>query len=213
VTSDDSIRLQLWVPGARLRGALELMLEAPAQDALEFASVDWSRDTGASVARLVRHVFAEIGDTGSLLARGIGADEFADLFVQSLLLGLPHSYSERLGRRNATAAPRNVRRAEEFLRASAEEVVTIEMIAQAAGCSVRALQLAFRQFRNTTPTEALRRIRLEQARKETLRSNGLQSVIEIATKFGFANSGRFASQYKRPFGEYPSQALRRPASR
>jgi AraC-like DNA-binding protein len=209
VTSDDSVRFQLWLPGGLLRGALEVMLERPAGDALEFSPIDWSRDAGASVGRLVRHVFAEMGEPDSLLARGIGVGEFKDLFVQSLLLGLPHSYSERLGRLNAMAAPGNVRRAEEFLRANAEETVSIEKVAQAAGCSVRALQLAFRRFRKTTPMEALRRVRLEQAREDIVRPDGSRSVIEVAAKFGFANPGRFASQYKRAFGEYPLEALGR----
>jgi transcriptional regulator GlxA family with amidase domain len=106
-----------------------------------------------------------------------------------------------------------VRRAEEFLRASAEKTVTIENVAQAAGCSVRALQLAFRRYRNITPMEALRHIRLEQARAETLMADGSQSVIEIAMKFGFCHPGRFANQYKLLFGEYPSEVLRRRAPR
>jgi transcriptional regulator GlxA family with amidase domain len=95
------------------------------------------------------------------------------------------------------------------MRANAEEVVTIEQLAQSAGCSIRALQLAFRRFRNITPMEALRRIRLEQARQDIVRPDGSQSVIDAAAKFGFANPGRFASQYKHAFGEYPSQALHR----
>jgi AraC-like DNA-binding protein len=213
VTSDDSVRLHLWVPGRLLGGALEVMLERPAGNALEFSPIDWSRGGGASVRRLVRHLFAEMDKPDALLTRGIGAGEFEDLFVQSLLLGLPHSYSERLGRQNATAAPGNVRRAEEFLRANAEEMVTIEKVAQAAGCSIRALQLAFRRFRNITPMGALHRIRLQQAREETAQSDGAQSVIEIAAKFGFTNPGRFAGQYKRAFGEHPSEALRRRALR
>ena len=101
--------------------------------------------------------------------------------------------------------------AEEFLRANAEEAVTIEAVADAAGCSVRALQLAFRRFRNITPMEALRRIRLERAQEEIARGDSSQSVIEIAAKFGFTNPGRFSEQYKRAFGELPSDALRRRA--
>jgi transcriptional regulator GlxA family with amidase domain len=86
------------------------------------------------------------------------------------------------------------------------------MVSHAAGCSVRALQLAFRRFRNTTPMGALRHIRLEQARAEIARSSGSQSVLDVALKFGFANPGRFAGQYKRAFGELPSATARRRAA-
>jgi len=91
--------------------------------------------------------------------------------------------------------------------------VTVKRIAQAAGCSVRALQLAFRRFRNTTPMDALLRIRLEQAHEQILQSDGSQSVIAIAANYGFTNPGRFADQYRRVFGEYPSEALRARALR
>jgi AraC-like DNA-binding protein len=212
VTSDRNVRLQLWVPGTALRGSLEAMLERPAGNALEFSSrLAWTGGGAASLHRLVRHLFAELADPASLLARGIGARQFEDLLVQSLLLGLPHSHANALLRQKA-AAPANVRRAEEFLRANAEEAVTIAEIAQAAGCSIRALQVAFRRFRNTTPMEALRHMRLEQAHAEIIRADGPLSVIEIAAKYGFANPGRFANQYKRAFGEYPSQVLRARAS-
>jgi AraC-like DNA-binding protein len=208
VTSDNSVRLQLCIPGSSLSRSLEAILERPIGDTVQFSNdIDWSRGGGASIRRLVCHVFAELSEPASLLGRGIGAAEFEGLLVQSLLLGLPHNYSARLGRQKAAAAPRNVWRAEEFLRANAKEPVTIKAVAQSAGCSVRALQLAFRRFRKTTPMEALRRIRLEEARQDIARLGGSQSVIEVAAKFGFSNPSRFASQYKRAFGEYPSEAL------
>ena len=117
-----------------------------------------------------------------------GPQSSKSLFVQSLLRGLPHNYSDRLTRLVAMGAPGNVRRAEEYLRANAEEAVTIESVAQAAGCSARALQLAFRRYRGITPMDALRRVRLERARAETLRTDGSQSVIDIAMKFGFSHA-------------------------
>jgi transcriptional regulator GlxA family with amidase domain len=71
-------------------------------------------------------------------------------------------------------------------------MMTIERIARAAGCSVRALQLGFRRFRNTTPMSALRQARLERARNEIVRSDGSLSVLGVATLHGFGNAGRFS---------------------
>jgi hypothetical protein len=62
---------------------------------------------------------------------------------------------------DAAATPGTVRRAEDFMQREAEEVLTVADIANAAGCNVRALQLAFRRFRGVSPTETLRRVRLE----------------------------------------------------
>jgi AraC-like DNA-binding protein len=209
VTRDDSVRLQLWVPGGLLRRALGRVLERPVAETLEFAPVGWSRGSGTSVSRLIRYLFAEMSEGDSLLSSGIGAGEFEALIVQSLLLGLPHNFSAQLERHTAAAAPKNVRRAEEFLHAHADQTLDIEKIAQAAGCGVRALQLAFRQFRNTTPMQALRRLRLDLARAELARPDGPQTVIDVAAKFAFANPGRFAKDYARTFGEYPSEVLQK----
>lgn len=64
---------------------------------------------------------------------------------------LPHNYTERLARQSDGAAPACVHRAESYFRAHAEQVVLMEDAAVAAGCSVRALQRAFRRFRDTSP--------------------------------------------------------------
>src|SRR5260370_37696221 len=59
---------------------------------------------------------------------------------------------------------RQVRRVEEFFRERARGAVILAEAAACAGCSVRALQLAFRRYRGMTPMMVLRPIRLEAAR-------------------------------------------------
>lgn len=143
VTSDNSVRLQLWVPGALLRDSLAKLLDRPVGGPLEFAGgIDWTRGSGASLRRLIFHLFVELDDPASLLARGIGARQFEELLVQSLLLGLPHSHLNALQRQRAMAAPANVRRAEEFLRANVEEAISLEDCRQ--GCGVQRPGLAAR---------------------------------------------------------------------
>jgi transcriptional regulator GlxA family with amidase domain len=81
------------------------------------------------------------------------------------------------------------------------------VIASAAGCSVRALQLAFHRFRGATPMAALQRIRLEAAREEMLCVERAQSLARIAAEYGFSNPSRFAQLFRRTYGAYPSEAL------
>jgi AraC-like DNA-binding protein len=210
ITSDGNSRLMLTLPVGLLRQRLETLLDGKQVGAVAFQPVfDATRGAGATIRRLLDHLFTELQRGDSLLTNEIAIQSFEEHLTLCLLLGLPHNFSQSLARRDAPAAPANVRRAEDFLRTNASEMVTIEMMAQAAGCSVRALQLAFRHFRHTTPTEALRSIRLQQAREEIVRSDGSRSVIEVAARFGFTNPGRFADHYKRAFGELPSEALRR----
>jgi hypothetical protein len=147
-----------------LRDRLEILSDG--QNVKSFAfqpAFDQRHGPGATIRNMLDFLFAELGRADSLLANEIARRTFEDNLALCLLLGLPHSHTQRLQRSRGAAAPGNVRRAEEFMRANADTPLTIADIAQAAGCSVRALQMAFDRFRGTTPMAALRRIRLEQS--------------------------------------------------
>ena len=123
------------------------------------------------------------------------------------MLGLPHNYTQRLARQKAAAAPGNVKRAEAFMRANAGTALTIAEIADAAGCGVRALQIAFHRFRGATPMQVLQRARLEQARTEMLRADQTESLARIAAEYGFSSPPRFAQAFRK-YGIYRSEMLR-----
>ncbi len=208
-TSDDNSRLMLTLPAELLHEKLAAMLDGPQVGSIAFAPVfDATRGAGATIRRLFDSLFTELEHADSLLTNEIAIRSFEEHLTLCLLLGLPHSWSERLLRQQAAAAPANVKRAEEFMRANTGEPLTIEAIANAAGCSVRALQLAFRRFRGITPMAALQRLRLEAARTEMLRADRAQSLARIAAEHGFSNPSRFAQLFRRTYGAYPSEALR-----
>ena len=94
------------------------------------------------------------------------------------------------------------------MRANAAMPLTIAEIAEAAGCSVRALQIAFHRFRGTTPMQVLQQARLERARSEILRSGRTQSLARIAAEHGFSSATRFAQFFRRKYGVYPSEVRR-----
>src|SRR5262249_32396448 len=145
---------------------------------------DQRHGPGATIRKMLDFLFLELGRSDSLLANEIARRTFEDNLALCMLLGLPHSHTARLQRERGSAAPRHVRRAEEFMYANAGTPLTIADIAQAAGCSVRALQMAFDGFRGTTPMAALRRIRLEKARTEILRDGRPASLVRIAAGHG-----------------------------
>jgi transcriptional regulator GlxA family with amidase domain len=103
---------------------------------------------------------------------------------------------------------RRVRRAEEFFRERAKEPVTVIEAAARAGCSVRALQIAFRRHRGVTPMAALRRIRLEAARDALASADSPASVRGIAAEYGFTNPSRFARMFREAFGQSPAELRR-----
>jgi AraC-like DNA-binding protein len=107
-------------------------------------------------------------------------------------------------------APAALARAEEYLRAHAGEAVSIADAADAARLSVRALQDQFQRWLHLTPAQYLRNVRLESARADLVRARAEgtpERVGDVARRWGFAHSGRFAGSYAQAFGETPSTTL------
>ena len=107
-------------------------------------------------------------------------------------------------------SPATLRRAVAFIDEHAREDITAAEIAASASVTIRAVQLAFRRHLETTPTEYLRRVRLDHAHRELL-AGGPQrySVSAVAYRWGFPSPSRFAAAYRRAYGVPPSQSLRR----
>jgi AraC-like DNA-binding protein len=204
--SGGSVRFNLWVPARLLHERLEVLLNGQKVESLVFQPlIDQTRGAGATIRRLLSFLFIELAHSDSLLANKIVTPSIEETLTLCLLLGVSHNYTKRLLEQRVAAAPGNVRRAEEFMRVNASAPLTITEIAHAAECSVRALQMAFRRFRGTTPMSALQRIRLEEARAQMLRAGRTQSLARIAADYGFSNPSRFAQLFRRTYGAYPSK--------
>lgn len=104
--------------------------------------------------------------------------------------------------------PRRLRHALDIVESRCDEPLTVAEIATSAGLTVRELQGAFRIHLHTTPTEHLRRVRLEHVRRD-LTAGAVDHVTDAATRWGITHLGRFARDYRVRYGETPSQTLRR----
>lgn len=108
----------------------------------------------------------------------------------------------------ATGAGR-VRQVVEHIHAHAALPLTPAELAEAADVSVRTLQETFQRLVGETPMAYVRRVRLDRVREALLTADpGTTTVAEIARSWGFAHLGRFAIEYRRRFGERPSETLR-----
>ncbi len=105
--------------------------------------------------------------------------------------------------------PRGVRRALDAMRGNVGHDWSVAELAEAAGLSSRTLQRQFREFVGKPPRAALRDIRFETARRELLQGIPDAKVMDIAERCGFPHCGRFSVEYRRRFGETPSQTVKR----
>jgi AraC-like DNA-binding protein len=111
-------------------------------------------------------------------------------------------------------SPAVLRRAVAFIDEHADQDITVADIAATSFVSVRAVQLAFRGYMGTTPSEYLRKVRLERAHRDLSAADPARdSVTAVAYRWGFASASRFASYYRSAYGVTPSRTLRgRPIS-
>jgi AraC-like DNA-binding protein len=115
----------------------------------------------------------------------------------------------RLSEQRTVAVPAQIRRAIEFIQGNVEHEVCLTDIADAAGCSARSLQRGFLSFCNNTPMGYLKQVRLKRARELLLRLDERENVTSIAFLLGFTHLSQFSADYKRAFGESPSETIRR----
>lgn len=108
------------------------------------------------------------------------------------------------------AHPDTLRRAVTFIDEHCHQDITIADIAAAACVTIRAVQLTFRRHLDTTPTEYLRRVRLNHAHQDLIAADPARdSVTAIAYRWGFPDPSRFAAQYRQTYGVRPSHTLHR----
>lgn len=130
------------------------------------------------------------------------------LLLANLLEHQPNNFAERLGARQGGAVPRQVRAVEDFVEANAERDLSIDDLVSVSGVSSRALFEAFRKFRGISPVAYVRLVRMNKAREDLRRAGESTTVTEVALRWGFSQLGRFAVQYRKTFGELPSETLR-----
>ena len=103
-----------------------------------------------------------------------------------------------------------VEQAERLALAHLDEPLHISALCRTLEVSERTLRKAFHRIRGLPPCRQLRMIRLSEARRALLAADcKCVTVTEIATGFGFLELGRFSVEYRKMFGECPSQTLHR----
>lgn len=180
--------------------------------AIEDVDLGYSLDLGSSSGRAFLRSVIELHDdmiTGSTGAPPYMHRLLVDSMLSRLLIATDKT-SERDGARGADPERSLIRRFRELLDRHASEELAVSDMAESLGVSIRTLQTALRSEFGATPSELLRKARLNRAREILLEAEpGEDTVIAIAARCGFAHPGRFSSSYLSAFGELPSETLRR----
>jgi AraC-like DNA-binding protein len=134
---------------------------------------------------------------------------FDEVMLHGLVGLVAPAISDRLQGSVPDPGVDRIQRACEMLRSRIGEPIRIADIARELGVGVRHLQAGFHRHLAVTPLQFLRECRLDQAHRRLCNPLPGETTTSIAFACGFAHLGDFAQDYRRRFGEVPSETLRR----
>jgi AraC-like DNA-binding protein len=189
---------------------LGALLGEPVDASPEFAlAMNLAEGYGQSFARYLLLAATDFKRSSSLPWGPIMIGELEDFIISKLLMSHPHDYAAALRQADKPIAPRDVKRAIDYMEAKLGSPIGITDIAEASGIAGRTLFKHFQDYRGISPMRYLRNARFEKARDALRRAQPEESVTEIAMAWGFSHMGRFSVEYRKRFGERPSETLGR----
>ena len=173
---------------------------------------DLYRLEGGKAFRLVRRTKSVLEKlwNGSLQAIGPVAEQsLADEIVQLFTSSLSSATTGNcMGEKPRPSLPKIVPLAEHWLAAHSYLVPRIQELSDDLDVSPRQLYRAFQAEVGMSPAKYLRRYRLTRARLNLLAADPTETTVtSVAFSLGLWELGRFSVEYRRLFGESPSQTL------
>jgi len=182
--------------GARRSGtrlALRSDVNAPAMQALR---------------RAVEVAVSEL-DAGGGDVRSPALTEMQDLLMTRFLYTYHVDLLEPGASRALAPSQLHMRNLEDYLRVHWNEPLTVAKLAEVAHVGARSVFRYFRETHGSTPLDFMKTLRLLEAQRGLQNPTDATSVLSEALRCGFNNMGHFAKDYRRKFGELPSQTLRK----
>ena len=199
--------LNIRVEPYALERKLASLLGARPSGRLEFeAAVDRNRPQVQNLWRLIRF-FAEQFDVNADPLPTPVLRELEETVLVAFLYANPHTFSHLLDREAKDTVPSHVRLAEQYIEAHWDQAIGIESLVEETGVGARAIFKAFRKTRGYSPMAFVRMVRLKEAHKMLSAPDAETSVTKVAFACGFGNLGHFARDYRKAFGERPSETL------
>jgi AraC-like DNA-binding protein len=161
--------------------------------------------------QLTGFVHQQMGDHTNALMHPLVEVQLGELVAATALAVFPNNATDQPYRPPpGHVGASTTRRAMEFIDAHAADPITVVDVARAVGVTARALQAGFRRHQDTTPSEYLRRARLDGAHRQLAATDPATgaTVAAIAAAWGFGPSARFAQFYRQRYGRPPSHTLR-----
>lgn len=151
--------LVLLINARALAGKLAALTGASVNGALTFQpAADCENPAANTLREHLSYLVRQVSEPAAPLPAA-ALQDFEQLLQVMFLMANRHNYSHLLERAMPHAAPREVRRAEEYIEANARRGVTVEELAEIAGVSALSLFRSFKKYRAYSPFAFLSRAR------------------------------------------------------
>ncbi|TNC28506.1 AraC family transcriptional regulator [Amycolatopsis alkalitolerans] len=213
--SKDCGNIVVRIERAAVEARLSEMLNGPLRRPIRFQlGMDVTTGYARSWVQSLKASIADLGNPDSLLTHPLAMEQFEQALIVGLLLAQPHNYTRMLNGDHRPVPSRLLGVTVDLLEGHPEWAHTSASLARQAGVSVRALQKAFREQLDSSPSEYLRGVRLQRVHDELCAAQcDTTTVGEITSRWGIVHHGRFAAVYRARFGESPKQTLGRQHAR
>lgn len=165
-----------------------------------------SRDSIDSLRQAIADIYRCVAKSSDLLDRRSLFKELNYGLPTQILLTLCDSCEMLVESPNRRK--KAISRSREFIESSAGDV-TIYELCREAGVSWRTLDYSFKETMGISPKKYLEAYKLNKIHQELSFPSADSKIVDVANRWGYWHMGRFASNYKRFFGELPSSTLSR----
>lgn len=156
-----------------------------------------------SLTNVLEAVFAEFEEAGDEEAPEISLS-YREIILKKLLRVFPSNLADQ---ESGSAATPAVERMVRYIEQNVKEDIGVDELSRISNMSVRSIYNAFSRAFSTTPKTYVKQAKLRQLREDLLRGQ-CRNITEVALDYGFCHLGRFSSDYRKLFGELPSETVR-----
>ena len=127
----------------------------------------------------------------------------------AILNGLSHSVKTE--ETQHLKSDRAIRLVLDYVNSAPSEEITAVELCSLADCSQRWLEQSFKMRFGVTPKAYVKFLRLARLRRDLQQPpcGERQTIIELASAYGFWHMGQLAADYRKVYGELPSDTLKR----
>jgi len=155
-----------------------------------------------SLINLFEAVFLEIEDYEADIFCAF--DPYKEIVVRKLLRTFSSNVQQTKG---SIDIPPRMKKVIQYIDENIKDNIDLEELADVSKVSVRTIYNMFSASFSSTPRGYIKKRKLQRIREELL-SGSARNVTEAALDYGFVHFGRLSCDYKKLFGELPSETKR-----